>query len=60
MEIDLKGLTGSIELTRTMRATMAISGKDREKAEQLITENQEKIARLVEAIARYRGLAGNL
>lgn len=54
MEIDIEGLRESIDLTRTMLVTMAISGKDREKAEQLIAENREKIARLVEAIARYR------
>lgn len=54
MEIDIEGLRESIDLTRNMLVTMAISGKDREKAEQLIAENREKIARLVEAIARYR------
>lgn len=54
MEIDIDGLKESIALTRTMLATMAISGKDREKAEQLITINQEKIARLQEDIDRYR------
>ncbi|CUX65931.1 MULTISPECIES: hypothetical protein [Agrobacterium tumefaciens complex] len=54
MEIDIEGLRESIDLTRNMLVTMAISGKDRKKAEQLIAENREKIARLVEAIARYR------
>ena len=54
MEAEIAALKESVSLTRSMISNMAMCGKDKDRAEQLIADNQEKIARLQETIERYR------